>query len=483
MVHPALCSAKTRKRVSPLCSDRWWPLSGSTILISAEDKTLQGLKTLLVSYGLRVIETADHSCALEYLRNDSLDLIILGASRKSAWDALEVAQQIRRSDGNIPLILITATSSEELAIAALKSGINDYFKQPFSPEQFTAGLKKRFSNIFRKEKLTSRRTSVSGIVEGEPMIGESASVREIKAYILKVAPTDSTVLITGETGTGKELVAQLIHKNSARCQKAFVCINCAAIPDSLLESELFGHERGAFTGAHSVQDGKLKLADAGTVFFDEIGDMSPCAQAKILRTLESKEVYRLGGQSSIPVNIRIVAATNQDLKKLTEEGKFRKDVFFRLNVARIVLPPLRNRKEDIPQLLDHYIRHFNRSFDQQVEGFEEETLQHLVRYDWPGNVRELRNLLEAIFVTHPALRISFMDLPDNIRDWFRNVQDRPPNEQDRLLSALLSTNWNKSRAAQRLHWSRMTLYRKLAKYHLVGKGVGISENIHPTGNK
>jgi transcriptional regulator with PAS, ATPase and Fis domain len=321
-----------------------------------------------------------------------------------------------------------------------------------------------------EEMAASRNPIASALIGGELMIGDNPLLNEIKAYILKVAPTDSSVLITGETGTGKELVAQLIHNNSPRCQRPMVCINCAAIPDSLLESELFGHEKGAFTGAHSSQEGRLKLAEAGTVFFDEIGDMSPHAQAKILRTLESKEVYRLGGKSSIHANIRVVAATNQDLDQLTDQGKFRKDLFFRLNVARIVLPPLRSRKEDIPQLLAHFIGRFNRLFDQQVEGIDDQALQYLLRHDWPGNVRELKNLLEATFLGRPSRRIMLTDLPEKFRLWCDSVQERPLTEQERLLAALYSTNWNKSKAAQRLHWSRMTLYRKIAKYQLRPEG-------------
>ncbi len=438
-----------------------------TVLISADDDTLrQSLKLGLPGYGYRVIESTSNSSTLTSLKGGGPDLIILGASTKGSPDALSLARQIRRTNREIPLVLITQDSSEELAIAALKSGIDDYFKQPFSFEQLSSALNRCLSSVIVPDLPAARKPIVVPLIGGERMVGDSAVLHEIKAYILKVAPTDSTVLVTGETGTGKELVAQLIHNNSARRKRPFVCINCAAIPDTLLESELFGHEKGAFTGAHSSREGKLKLADAGTVFFDEIGDMSPYAQAKILRTLENKEVYALGGRSSIQVDIRVVAATNQNLEQLAEQGKFRKDLFFRLNVARIVLPPLRSRKEDIPGLFDHYIGRFNHFFGQQVEGLREETLQYLSRHDWPGNIRELKNLLEAIFLNRPSGRISLADIPDSFKVWSDNAQDKAPSEQERLLSALFFTNWNKSKAAQRLHWSRMTVYRKIAKYHL-----------------
>jgi DNA-binding NtrC family response regulator len=320
---------------------------------------------------------------------------------------------------------------------------------------------------------------------GQPMIGESSSMGSVKAYLLKVASTDSNVLITGESGTGKELVAELIHRHSARGQKPLVCLNCAALPDSLLESELFGFERGAFTGAHSRNPGKLQQADGGTVFFDEVGDMSPYAQAKVLRLLESKQLQRLGANQSVSLNIRVVAATNQDLEARMAEGKFRRDLYFRLNVARIHLPPLRERKEDLPLLLEHYLREFNNRSGTRVEGFAQEALEELLSYDWPGNIRELKNLVEAAFINldadNPALsqRICLQDLPEPFRSRLTDREADSQGERDRLLTALLATRWNKSKAAQRLQWSRMTLYRKLAKYHLLTKPETTEEDRTP----
>jgi len=308
--------------------------------------------------------------------------------------------------------------------------------------------------------------SSASLIQGERIVGESPCIDRIKSYLLNVASTDSNFLITGETGTGKELVARLVHENSPRRQRPFVCINCTAIPDGLLESELFGFERGAFTGAYTLREGKLKAAEGGTVFFDEVGDMTPFAQAKILRTIESKEVERLGGTKSVAINVRIIAATNQELERSVAEGKFRKDLYFRLNVARVHMPPLRERKEDIPRLLRHYLGEYNRSHGRDVKGFTDEALECLLRYDWPGNVRELKNLIEAIFVNLPSGRLSFLDLPEIFRKGLEGIVGLPLPEQERLLSALLSTNWNKSKAAQKLHWSRMTVYRKMAKYHL-----------------
>jgi transcriptional regulator with PAS, ATPase and Fis domain len=294
-------------------------------------------------------------------------------------------------------------------------------------------------------------------------------MRDINAYIGQVASTDSTVLVTGETGTGKELVAELIHMRSHRAGKPFISINCAAIPETLLESELFGYERGAFTGAHMQKEGALKLANEGTAFFDEIGDMSLEGQAKILKAIESKEIRRLGGRGSIPLDIRVIAATNQPLERSVADGRFRKDLYFRLNVARIHLPPLRDRREDIPPLVDHYIRELNGRFGREVQGLTEEAMEPLLRYEWPGNVRELKNLLEAIFVTRPPRRIALTDLPEQLRRRLAEAEGLPEDEREQLLSALFSTRWNKSQAARKLHWSRMTLYRKMAKFHIGGR--------------
>ena len=300
----------------------------------------------------------------------------------------------------------------------------------------------------------------------ETLVGASARLREIKAYLPSVAAADCNVLITGETGTGKECVAAWIHRHSPRRDRPFVSINCAAIPEGLLESELFGFERGAFTGAHAAHAGKLRQADGGTLFLDEIGDMSPAAQAKILRAIETKEVCQLGGRRVVAVDMRIVAATNQDLGALIAERRFRKDLYYRLDVARIELPPLRERSEDIPLLFDHLLAEMNRRLGRSVGGPSREVLDCLLAHDWPGNVRELKNLLEAIFITPPAGGISIDDLPPRLRNRVAAGEAPPGGERERLLAALFAVDWNKSKAAAALHWSRMTLYRKMAKHQI-----------------
>ena len=310
------------------------------------------------------------------------------------------------------------------------------------------------------------------------MVGNSLPMWKVKTYLRKVAVTDSHVLITGETGTGKELAAQYIHRHSTRHTKPLVTINCAALPDGLLESELFGYERGAFTGATSSYCGKLKLADGGTVLFDEIGDMSPYAQAKILRVIETREVYPLGGRRSVPLDIRIIAATNRNLDQRMANNEFREDLYFRLNVARVRLPPLRDRKEDIPLLIDHFLQKFGAQFEGTIEGFSDEAMERLRSHDWPGNIRELMNLTERIFIDPPQGKVTVADLPKSMQNRSPALQETKPAEREILLYALSQTNWNKSKAAERLHWSRMTLYRKIAKYHIVEHHAEKTETSH-----
>lgn len=440
----------------------------AVILIAEDDVTLsQGLKKLLLRQGYEIIEASNRANLLQEVRTGKPDLVILGSWTKSAREGLEAAQDIRGRDKRIPLILLATNSCEDLAIAALRAGINDYFRKPFSAEEIAASVERCLAKLPPAQPSPNAATTAFHLIPNGRVISRSPSMQALESYLLKAATTDSTILITGETGTGKELMAELIHSNSSRRKKPFVCVNCAALPDSLLESELFGYERGAFTGAVARQRGKFELADNGTIFLDEIGEMNLSAQAKMLRTIENKQIYRLGGDRSLSFDIRIIAATNQDPEELVAEEKFRKDLYFRLNMVRIHLPPLRERKDDIPHLLNHFLREMNLRFGRSVEGFTEETLAYLLRYDWPGNVRELRNLCEAIFINQPSQMITFHDLPSPFQRLLRNSDGLSQSEHDRLLSALLSTKWNVSQAARKLHWSRMTIYRKIEKYHII----------------
>jgi transcriptional regulator with PAS, ATPase and Fis domain len=275
------------------------------------------------------------------------------------------------------------------------------------------------------------------------------------------------VLITGETGTGKELVAQLIQENSTRRDCPFVCLNSAAIPEALVESELFGYEKGAFTGALSAQEGKLSAANRGTVFFDEIGDVSPGVQAKLLRAIESKQLYRLGSNRSRDLDIRILAASNQDLEAAIKQNRFRGDLYYRLNVLRIEVPPLRDRLEDLPVLVDHYVRRFSRTFRKHILGCSEATMDLLLSYSWPGNIRELKNVLEAAFVTSSGPD-GLLQLPGSFARSLSISTRLKSSERTMILQALTATNWNRTEAAKRLQWSRMTLYRKMSRYQVSG---------------
>jgi DNA-binding NtrC family response regulator len=297
------------------------------------------------------------------------------------------------------------------------------------------------------------------------LVGESPQIEKLRLYLTKVAASDVSVLITGETGTGKECVAHFLHQRGPRANKPLVCINCAALPDGLLESELFGHERGAFTGAYRNVVGRLRQASGGTLFLDEIGDMSPHAQAKILRAIEDQEVVPVGGQRSERVDVRIVAATNIDPENLANGSKLRQDLYYRLNVVQIHLPPLRDRKEDIVSLFNHFVQ-TRLPNNNALPKLNNEALALMLQYNWPGNVREVRNFVDRLLIEMPSTEIGPKDLPPEM---VGQPADSVLQERERLLAALMTAHWNKSKAAEALQWSRMTLYRKLARYNITFK--------------
>jgi DNA-binding NtrC family response regulator len=386
------------------------------------------------------------------------------APNRSPEEGLQSALTIREANRDVPVILLVGKGSERLAVTAFRAGIHDYFHLPLETEALLEALKRlaiqSSGEMPDAEKETARST------QDVVLIGASSCMLRLKSSLDRIALSHSNVLITGETGTGKELAAAAIHRLSPRKLKPFVCVNCAAIPEALVESELFGFERGAFTGAHTKTYGCLESAEGGTVFLDEIGDMSPFVQAKLLRVIENKEFRRLGGKSSTKVNVRFIAATNRNLEELTAEGKFRQDLYYRLNIVRVLVPPLRDRKEDIPLLLRHYIQEFSRYGGSNDIELTDEVWKQLMAYDWPGNIRELKNLLEATFVNVPNGAVDLADLPESFRQRLQDAAASGASERSQLLAALLCTKWNKSKAAEKLHWSRMTLYRKMAKYHI-----------------
>jgi DNA-binding NtrC family response regulator len=395
---------------------------------------------------------------VERLRIRSAAAAVVSCGRDDGADAMAFIARLRAVEPFVPVIVVADCSSEALAVAAIKAGVNDYFGEPVDQGAMVVSLR----NL----------TGTRSVLDDEPpafaaMVGVSGAIRAAKLSLARVAASDTSVLITGETGTGKELVAQLLHQHSRRRDKPFVSINCAAIPDSLLESELFGCERGAFTGADRTRPGHLTAAAGGTVLLDEIGEMTPYAQAKILRALDTREIYRLGSIHCTRLDIRVAAATNQDLDRRVDEGAFRQDLYYRLNVSRISLPPIRERREDIPALLDHWVGEMNRVFHRNVLGFTAQALQQFLEYTWPGNVREIKNVVESAFVDLPPRPVAFLDAPESIRARVARARATQATERYRLVSALAATNWNVSRTARQLQWSRMTLYRKLARYHLV----------------
>jgi DNA-binding NtrC family response regulator len=422
------------------------------LVLEAQRATVERVRGFLAARGLEAITAVPSPAPLSLPESD---LVIVRAGREAPEEGLRLAGRVLAAYPGRPVILLVAAGSEALAVGALRLGVIDYVADSPSLEDLGRAIDRCLA-------LTGR-TIPAGLDE---LVGMSPAITELRGYLGRVAGTDSNVLVTGETGTGKELVARLVHRASRRSQHPMLSINCAAIPDSLFESELFGFERGSFTGADVARAGKLELAHRGTAFLDEVGDMSPSAQAKILRAIESHEVYRIGGRAPVPVDVRIVAATNQDLDLLMSERRFRSDLFFRLHVARVHLPPLRERKEDLLPLVAHYLPELNARFGRRVEGLTDEATAMLFAHDWPGNVRELRNVLEAIFIDIESPRITRADLPARFRERLRETAGLPRSERERLIAALFATNWNKSRAAERLRWSRMTLYRKLAKYGL-----------------
>jgi DNA-binding NtrC family response regulator len=439
------------------------------IIIFGIDPILRyNLNKRLAQNGFAVNEAPEKCNVIALYNSIQPDLIIVCSYRKAPRDKLSVIKKLRKSDKRVPIILINRFSSESRAIAALRAGANDYFKIPISSETLVKRIFRLLSDS--KYEITSDdKSDYAWPISRQLMIGESKCMREIQNYLYKVAPTDSNVLITGETGTGKELAAGLIHLKSSRYKNPFVCINSAALPETLIESELFGYDRGAFTGAVAEKPGKFELANSGTVFLDEIGDMNHYAQAKILRIIENREFFHLGGRKPISFDARIIAATNKEPEQLIEERKLREDLYYRLNVARIHLPPLRERKEDIPSLVSHAAKRLNHRFGRNILGLTDDAMACLLRYDWPGNIRELFNLLEAIYINLPSRQIDFIDLPKSIEKQIKVTELFTVDERKQIVSALLETNWNKSTAAQKLNWSRMTLYRKIEKYNIVEK--------------
>jgi DNA-binding NtrC family response regulator len=434
----------------------------SVVVIDTDSSARERIGAALAAAGYHhsLVAAGDAKAAFE---RRCPDVVIVPASAADAGSAVNCLGQLHEAFTHPKYVFVAETSSEELAIAAFHAGAQRYLREPWTPPMLQSAVAAVLPDA------ASPPSMADGLLGGERLVGRSQTMRQLRAHLGRVAPAGSNVLILGETGTGKELIAELIHQNGARAAKPFICINTAAIPDALLESELFGHERGAFTGATTAQPGKLAAAHGGTVFLDEIGDVSMAIQAKLLRAIENKSIFRLGGTRSVQLDLRIVAATNSDLDQAIAEGRFRKDLYYRLNVLRVELPPLRERVDDIPPLVGHYLLRFNRELGRSVRGLSARAMETLCAYGWPGNVRELRNVIEALLVNLSPEATGIVDVPPAVMRQLTCAVGAPTSERERLVGALAATNWNKTKAASHLRMSRMTLYRKMHQHSVSGR--------------
>jgi nitrogen regulation protein NR(I) len=464
----------------------------STILIIDDDDQLRiSFERLLAEEGYEVRTAPSGEMGLRVFGEGSLDLVILDM-RLPGMNGLEVFKAIHAQEPKLPVIIMTAYGTTDTAIEATKLGAFDYILKPFDiPEMLKVIRQALDAGRFMRSPVAMN--AVPEATPREAIIGRSRPMQEVYKAIGRVSPTDATVLIRGESGTGKELAARAVYQHSLRANRPFLVINCVAIPENLLESELFGYEKGAFTGAAHRRVGKIEQAGNGTVFLDEIGDMSPGIQAKILRLLQEKSIERLGGRETIPVDVRIIAATNRDLEAALEQGRFRGDLYYRLKVVTIHLPALRDRAEDIPSLVDYFLARFSREIGMDNPGISKEALTILKAHAWPGNIRELGNTIHKALIFNRGAPVSPEDISqvfeardtgragepeengERIRQWVRRMLTSQKNDPlfDSIMDtftaivleeALNLTGGNRSRTARLLGLSRPTLHSKIEKY-------------------
>jgi DNA-binding NtrC family response regulator len=444
----------------------------STILIVEDEPKLRRLLELdLSEEGHRVLSAPDAEQGLKLLRQETVDLVVTDL-KLPGMDGLEFLHAVKRTNAALPLVVMTAYGTVETAVEAMKAGASDYVLKPFSLAEMKMVIQKELDVRRLREENRTLREALGQKYAHPNVVTRSAKMQEVLATIERIAPTNSTVLLGGESGVGKDLIAHVLHEKSRRASGPFIKINSTAIPESLLESELFGYEKGAFTGATATKPGKFELADKGTLFLDEIGDVPPATQVKLLRVLQEREFERLGGTRTLKVDVRLVAATNRDLRAALEEGTFREDLYYRLNVVPIDIPPLREHTEDIPDLVQLFIERFSRGSGKPVTAIRPEALQRLMEFHWPGNVRELENVIERACAMAKG---SVLELED-IR--LEPARPRPALESGALLpegftleqwedelirEALRRTAGNKSRAARMLGLSRNALRYRLSR--------------------
>ena len=414
------------------------------------------------------VDTADNAQeALKKFQKESFDIALIDI-KMPGMDGLELQKKIKEVSPETTTIIITAYASVESAIQALKEGAFDYVTKPFDPDE----LSHMIQNAIQQRKLQAENILLKEQIEKmspfKEITGESPAIKKIFDMIETVAKTDSTVMIVGESGTGKELVARAIHSSSNRRFFPIITVNCGAVSEGIMESELFGHEKGAFTGAHYKRKGKFEMADQGTIFFDEIGNISMKMQMELLRVIESKQFTRVGGNENISVDFRIICATNQNLEDAVKNETFREDLFYRLNVFTIHLPPLRERRSDIPLLVKNFINKYNKTMNKNIQDIDNDAMDVLMKYPWPGNVRELENAIERAMVVGRSNKITLKDLSYKFEmpDEFSTSESLEDVEKNQISKILKSTDWNVSKSANILKIDRVTLYNKIKKYGL-----------------
>jgi two-component system, NtrC family, response regulator AtoC len=441
----------------------------ANILIVDDDKnTREGLERALKNQ-YKVYTAASAEKALNIMHEKHID-IILSDLQMPGMNGMDFLKQVKKYNDDLIFILLTAYGNIETAVEAMKNGAYDFLTKPVNLNH----LELLFERAIKSNKIEKENSQLHAQLDEkygiESIIGESEPMQKLFNMIKQVAPTQATVLIQGESGTGKELVAKAIHRLSSRSKAPFIPVNCAALSESLLESELFGHEKGSFTGATNKREGRFELADTGTLFLDEISEMSQEIQVKLLRILEERTFERVGGTKTIEVDIRLITATNKDLKQMAKNNEFREDLYYRLNVVNITLPPLRERIEDIPLLCHYFIKEFNNKNKKNIEYIDNETIKMLEQYSWPGNVRELRNTIEKMVVLSKTNTLTKKDVPEDIsfstptHNIIENKISIADAEKEMIMNALGNNNHNITKAAEQLGISRRTLHRKLNKF-------------------
>jgi len=437
----------------------------SILIVDDEESVRDSLYNWFIEDGFRVECAENAKKALTILESDQFD-IILADIKMPGMDGLEMLRRIKAIKTDAIVIVMTAFATVDTAVKALKDGAYDYVTKPFDPDDLTHLIRNATKQISLTDENESLKKKVVSLENVEDLIGNSEAMKDMLREVESVAQTNSSVIITGESGTGKELVARAIHANSPRKFFPFVSVHCGALTESLLESELFGHEKGAFTGAMYNRKGRFEMADSGSIFLDEIATISTKMQVELLRVLESKTFMRVGGNKEISSDFRVICATNKDLKSMVEKGTFREDLFYRLNVVNIHIPPLRDRKEDIPLLVDYFIKKYCTSMNKPLASIDPTALKRLQEFSYPGNIRELENMIERAIVVGDGKKIGLKDLPLDKTIVNSSTESLDDFERTFVLQILNKYSWNISRTAKALKVDRVTLYHKIKKYDL-----------------